>query len=130
VSKVTGAFTELAAVDGGFVLGPVIDEGHVYWSDQTGIYSLDKAGGAPVHLTSGVGPIAVDATHVYWVQYQENLPYGLYRAPIVGGETQPLAIADTLSSISSSPGTSIAVHDGAVVWALENGVILTIPTPP
>jgi hypothetical protein len=76
----------LGGSDGAWALA--LDQENVYFTTTHGrVMQLAKAGGAPIELASEQGQpiaIAVDATHVYWV----NLSGGIGRAPIGGGTVE------------------------------------------
>jgi hypothetical protein len=93
----------------------VVDATYAYWSDSSGVWRIPISGGAPTQLaplTVG-GPLAVDATNLYWVNpgtaansYTDG---ALLQMPLGGGS--PVTLASSVVGVSS-----IAVDDTDVYW--------------
>jgi hypothetical protein len=80
-------------------------------SNPVSIKSMPKTGGSATLLaTAGGGAdLAVDGTHVYWVEYNNNPEGGVYRVPVNGGPVK------TYSSQSNTLGIEVdSIH---VYWA-------------
>jgi hypothetical protein len=70
-----------------------LDETHAYFSASLGaVARIPKAGGEVQTLAAASSPthVAVDATHVYWVD-RSGLPFALSRVPKAGGDAEVLA---------------------------------------
>ena len=100
----------------------VVDDTNVYWNDTyygaNSIWTAPKAGtGSPTLLIKLDGQLsgglALDATHVYWVEL-DNIPYGtLYRIPKSGG---------TAEAVASGPfAYQFAASDDGGIYAGMNG---------
>lgn len=66
---------------------------------------------------SGPWAIAVDATHVYWVQREE-----IMRAALAGGT--PVLLAS-----GQAQPHAIAVDDARICWTNLGGAVLSLPKP-
>lgn len=99
------------------MVGPVLDNGVLYWIDGGGLLALPVAGGQPTTLIgSRPAPfqtrgfyspaLAVHGGYVYWADVDGTVS----RVPVAGGAP------DILASGYGSPG-AIAVDDANVYWA-------------
>jgi len=110
---------------------------HLYWVDESyGKYGtvnkVPVGGGCMTTLATGQddpGSIAVDATHVYWVNLGRPSSGGGYpngtvnEVPIGGGTVTTLA---TGPSAAAGPGASVAV-DGTHVYWIGGGNVKKVP---
>ena len=102
-----------------------IDDSRVYFVDgDTGVVASEKIDGTNDGITHSTGEaipagIALDTTHVYWVDRGSGL---IRRAPKGGGT------AETLASGQSSP-FAIAVNSRAVYWLDMDGSVMTLRKP-
>lgn len=97
----------------------------MYFVDgDTGVVASEKIDGTNDGITHSTGEaipagIALDTTHVYWVDRGSGL---IRRAPKGGGT------AETLASGQSSP-FAIAVNSRAVYWLDMDGSVMTLRKP-
>jgi len=110
--------------------GIAVDEGWVYWTSFGGltqsfcdaaVMRRRKRGGAPEVLVSDTRSamsIAVDATHVYWV---ESFRSAIRRAPKGGGEAETIADTDT-DAVEASRilPHGLAVDERFVYWTVHD----------
>ena len=102
-----------------------IDETDVYFAGTIGasIYKIPKSGGAHEMVVTdlrGVGSMAVDVTHIYWVDRGPEVESigAIMKAPKEGGT--PVVLADGLNR-----ATALVLDESHVYWT--NG---GVPVPP
>ena len=116
-----GAPLTLATVAVGVDISPqslVADAESVYFRDRA-IRRLPVAGGDPVALEPSEGPqaetyLALDATHVYWVNKTSGE---------VGRVAKAGGAAELLATSSAGVVGGIALDDAEVYWAAGSGVL-------
>ncbi len=127
-----GALRLATRADDGLI-GPVAHRGHVYWHDRGAIMRIPSGGGGVTslgHVGFGVGGLAVDDRHLYFISVgrpcnlaDEPAPrrFGgaLHRVPVGGGVVEDLQV-DLVS-----PG-AIALDDTHVYWT--GGSNVTVET--
>ena len=101
--------------------GPlVVDSANVYWttpSDGAMTCPLRGCAGAPTHLGSGTGPIAVDRTYIYAGTFDGQ---GIVRTPLAGGDggTTPAMLGSGGDGVASN----IAVDGASVFWVARDNL--------
>lgn len=95
-----------------------IDDTSVYYESRPDkLMRVDKNGGTPQTIaTAPLSDMAVDASHVYWVQGDaaRSIPYALERVGKSGG---------TPTRLSDKGGTAIALDDSYVYWISVGDVL-------
>jgi hypothetical protein len=93
---------------------PVVDNGYVYWVSGTGIRRRQTDGrGMPIEIVTLQSPpiqLAVDGTHLYWLERYANGTSGIRRVALVGGA--PEIVIGTSMSL-----TWIALDDQRIFFA-------------
>jgi hypothetical protein len=110
-----GAIRLVGGMQNGNSTGPIdVDATNVYISDDVGLYSIPKTGGAATELANTfVSQLAHDSTNLYWVDAVTDT---IYKMPTGGG------VPVTLVYSSSVTGGGMAVDSECVYWvALGNG---------
>jgi hypothetical protein len=102
--------------------GIAVGKDHVYWSNRLGgaVWSVAKAGGAPVLMSTATTPldVAIDDAYLYWSD-----DGGVHRVLLAGGSATLI--------VPPTAGTSfraLGVNDARVYWATEPtfGVTFTL----
>ncbi len=95
-----------------------IDDSYVYYESRPDkLMRVNKNGGTPKTIaTAPLNDMAVDASHVYWVQgdVTQSIPYALERVGKSGG---------TPTQLSDKGGSAIALDDSYVYW-ISGGDVL------
>jgi hypothetical protein len=109
-------------------MGPFPGPYHSIGVDATSVYvgggaiqKLPKTGGAPTTIVSPVNvyDLAVDASNVYWVSYED--PKGVQQVPVGGGTPTTLATWE-------AGAWAIAVDAGYVYWGDQlDGQVKRVP---
>jgi hypothetical protein len=97
-----------------------LDSSFVYWADAKSgdIMEVSIDGGASTRLVSyaiipdsaAQGMLAVDATNLYWSEYES----GILTIPLAGGK---------VTSVASGEADAIAVDDRGVFWVDDSGSV-------
>jgi len=102
-----------------------VDETHVYWVEDDGLFRVELSGGVPQNLSQTRGRrLALTQSHVYFIAGDGTNPVGdaLMRVPKQGGH---------LGIIISEGASDLAIDEMSVYWTRQTGEgegsILTVP---
>jgi hypothetical protein len=121
VSKSGGEVRHLHALAGGGFARLAVAGGFLYWTDGDLVWRMPVAGGAAEMLASGevnAGPIAADASGVYWLDVGppsssiDCMPPNGSLHFVAAGATAPTTLAQQLSGVES-----MAVGGGSVYFS-------------
>jgi len=95
----------------------------VYWGDPMAVRAVPKAGGSMITLIPNqlnVADVAVDATHVFWLNYSNT--DGRIRLAAKDG-----TMMRTRGALQDSP-SALVVDSQAIYWASQTGLrVYSVP---
>lgn len=101
----------------------------LFIADLWRIKRLPLAGGMPVTLAAGDGPIAhltTDGTSVYW---DDLSPVSVSKAPVAGGNVTVLVSASALAAVTGPGGPIRIAPNGNLYWAVSSSTaVLSAPS--
>jgi hypothetical protein len=115
---------------------PVERDGRLFWARSDSVVSAPADGSRQLTLVARVSSppvqLAVDDTHVYWLERQPNGNSGVQRAPLNGGSAEiVLGTSMTIGSITLdeqnlyfSTYSSATEEGGGGVFAVEKGALV------